>query len=69
MLAAEELPAITKAIKDLGDFARANKLNTVALTDVEVASVKATFKCVICRGMYGKGKSSSWQIILLQESL
>ncbi|XP_075309264.1 kinesin-like protein KIF23 [Odontesthes bonariensis] len=49
VLAAEELPAISKALQDLGHFARANKINTIALTDGEVASVKATFKCVICR--------------------
>ncbi|XP_041824754.1 uncharacterized protein LOC121648102 [Melanotaenia boesemani] len=49
VLAAEQLPAITKALQDLGQFARANKVSTIALTDEEVASVKATFKCVICR--------------------
>ncbi|KAK0139731.1 hypothetical protein N1851_023364 [Merluccius polli] len=49
VLAAEELPAITKALQDLGQFARANKINTIGLTDEEVASVKATFKCIICR--------------------
>ncbi|XP_059183660.1 uncharacterized protein LOC131962686 [Centropristis striata] len=45
VLAAEELPAISRALQDLGQFARANKVKTIALTDEEVA----TFKCVICR--------------------
>ncbi|XP_075309265.1 uncharacterized protein LOC142370724 [Odontesthes bonariensis] len=49
VLAAEELPAISKALQDLGKFARANKISTIALTDGEVASVKATSKFVICR--------------------
>ncbi|XP_056270262.1 uncharacterized protein LOC130193638 [Pseudoliparis swirei] len=34
---------------ELGDYARANKINTVALTDAQVTSVRATFQCLVCR--------------------
>ncbi|XP_037626470.1 uncharacterized protein LOC119488689 [Sebastes umbrosus] len=46
--AAEELPAITQALRDLGQYAR-NRVATVALTEAQIASVKAIFKCIICR--------------------
>ncbi|XP_056295558.1 RING finger protein 141-like [Pseudoliparis swirei] len=47
--AAEALPAVTQTLKELGDYARANKVNTVALTDPQVTSVRATFQCLICQ--------------------
>ncbi|TNN26452.1 hypothetical protein EYF80_063411 [Liparis tanakae] len=49
--AAEALPAVTQTLKELGDYARANHVNTVALTDPQVTSVRATFQCLICRGL------------------
>lgn len=50
VLAAEELPAITEALRDLGLYARANRVSTVALTGDQVATVRSTFQCLICRG-------------------
>ncbi|XP_074482079.1 uncharacterized protein LOC141762104 [Sebastes fasciatus] len=48
--AAEELPAIGQALRELGQFA-CNRAATVALTEAQIASVKDTFKCIICRGL------------------
>ena len=50
VLAAEELPAIKETLKELGQYARANKIKTVALTDLQVTTVRDTFQCLICRG-------------------
>ncbi|KAF1384195.1 hypothetical protein PFLUV_G00139810 [Perca fluviatilis] len=49
VLAAVELPAIPKALRDLGQYARANRVSTVALTGDQVATVRSTFQCLICR--------------------
>ncbi|CAM4652685.1 unnamed protein product [Leuciscus chuanchicus] len=51
VLAAEELPAITEALRDLGLYARANRVSTVALTGDQVATVRSTFQCLICRDL------------------
>ncbi|KAM3620374.1 uncharacterized protein V6R79_022236 [Siganus canaliculatus] len=48
-MAAEELPAVTETLRELVTYARSNKMATVALTEKDVTSVEATFKCVICR--------------------
>ncbi|TNN39834.1 hypothetical protein EYF80_049995 [Liparis tanakae] len=47
--AAEALSAVTQTLKELGDYARANHVNTVALTDPQLTTVRATFQCLICR--------------------
>ncbi|CAM4574112.1 unnamed protein product [Leuciscus chuanchicus] len=44
VLAAEELPAITEALRDLGLYARANRVSTVALTGDQVATVRCDGK-------------------------
>ncbi|KAK9537991.1 hypothetical protein VZT92_005556 [Zoarces viviparus] len=49
VLAAEQLPAIRQSLRELGEYARANKINTVALTDDQVTTVRATFWCLICQ--------------------
>lgn len=52
MMAAEELPVISQTLRDLAKYARDNKVSTVALTETQTATVKATLKCIICRGLY-----------------
>ncbi|KAK9519994.1 hypothetical protein VZT92_022682 [Zoarces viviparus] len=41
--------AIRQSLRELGEYARANKINTVALTDDQVTTVRATFRCLICQ--------------------
>lgn len=51
-MAAQELPAISQTLRELAQYARGNKVSTVALTETQIATVKATLKCIICRGVY-----------------
>ncbi|XP_035985280.1 uncharacterized protein LOC110368136 [Fundulus heteroclitus] len=49
VLAAEELPAISQTLRELSEYAAANKRSTVAFTAAQATSIQDTFKCVICR--------------------
>lgn len=51
VMAAQELPAITSTLRELAQFAQSNRVSCVALTETQIATVKATLKCVICRGV------------------
>lgn len=50
LLAAGELPAVSQALRDLGQYAKDTKAY-VGLTEAQITFVRDTFKCIICRGL------------------
>lgn len=50
VLAAQELPSISETLRELANYASANRVHTVAMTDDQVSSVRAALRCIICQG-------------------
>ncbi|XP_032363719.1 uncharacterized protein LOC116677139 [Etheostoma spectabile] len=52
--AAQGLKEVTKMIKDLSGFAHSTVTTTLSLSEAEVASLRAIFACLVCKGPLDK---------------
>lgn len=49
--AAQELREVSKTLRDLSGIAHSTLTTTLTLSEAEVASLRAAFACVVCKGL------------------
>ena len=51
ILASQGLKDVSETLRDLANFAHANRRTSISLSNSQAAAVKAAFACIICGGL------------------